>query len=1265
MAPRRPADHTSTVTGAPVRRSSRIAGRPRSSSLSESDSSSFAYSFSRSSTAVPSPSTLSSPFGHAPSSAYTMAGIPQFDNLNSIPEEEDAELPNPRTRVASGVRRRRPNAPRPPPAYRRSSSRRSSPRRRICDFCLDDPLGRAMHAQRPCDWQDGTYPLECTNCADHRARNPVAAAKHVCSVPRKPLIYRKYSTHHPARYDQAISPFTGLPTDTGVCCIKCAADGKAASCDVDPILGYQCSRCKPTDMCRLSDNRVMDSKPNVRQGIVKWFRHACDGCTLLAAGRRRGPTNQCSWLADRTTWNQPCTRSRDNNLLCLSSALVASMPVSIYIPENWRPRSFIALGWAELRPNTAWRKACMNCRRDHAHCRASIAHPLSACGRCTAMGLDCVDCEGIAYPIFDLSQVGFGKFMPYTACRRCVEMGRNCDKQRPCDSCINAGEAHLCDNAFLKTEAGKKRMTNCVHGRLQPPPGPLYYLALGYGANGVDDAKDGSRMEHWIGPITETYAEPTVSFHEGTLMREVSRQRESLIPRSTPPHAAPGTPLAGKSTSQLTANEIAAMIVQVWPNSFLMNTLPDFAAHQRAAAMKKDEYRFEAPAGTDNPPTAAEIAAAVNPNNLDPTPIVRVIQPLPVVVSTAAAADVAADANAETEESEEYEESGSSEDGNGGNSFQMVHLPLPAMQSQAATDQSVLGCAQPSIITDQPEMIFQHIMQSLPEPGVAPFQVDQIYQQLMQTVATIAPISGYEAMDVDAQEDIPIDPALQPWNPPSPPPALPYVSYSPLPTISLETNSMPGHAMTLPANPPMLDVPNIYTVDLLDPQYTSFFDAPAATAEWPPASNNGNVQQQANAPLSPIASFLHDAEATTAWLPEDDTTSVSQQMYGPNPFQAMPLQVEEQNQRPPAAVPSQSAGQQGSARWRHLNPLHESTRTLLGERDNTGDKVVRKPFTLSINYLERDCPINDVLHSLPEPRSEDRNEDIDMQIQKVSDPQGDTRCDENGLGEGNYDAYLACGAAVNASDRCADMHHHPNHPSLVCNSCAQQSAQALVNPEHNPLTAVEVLKMRSYLCDKCTAFAGSSPQAMLDMCEAGINTVYGWFPKPSPGNHAANEDGDAIMTMTARDGGEVKFLGDARPLTGCSCGVKLFQTRQCQFHRIDNAEAVLHQVAAVREWRIQTLQEGKCAGCFEYRSAADVPMQDGDENGQQTQMQPAGSSTLPAALSSWVCLACGGWVMNQVGPVETSGLVDGWQSWFNPEPVSLAGDVRDIEMSDP
>ncbi|KAJ3472012.1 hypothetical protein NLG97_g11365 [Lecanicillium saksenae] len=275
------------------------------------------------------------------------------------------------------------------------------------------------------------------------------------------------------------------------------------------------------------------------------------------------------------------------------------------------------------------------------------------------MGLDCVDCQGTAYPIFDLSQVGFGQFMPFTACRRCVERGRNCDRQRPCDSCTDAGEADQCDNAFLKTEASKKRLANCIRGRLDPPPGPLYYLAHGYGANGVNDVKDGSRLEHWIGPFVESYAMSHPFFRERLHGTAVTRQRLARLPRSVPPHAAPGTPLATLSTSQLTVDHIVGMINQVWPGAYPINTTRNFAADQLRAIQIKGTQMFLVPAGGDNPPTAAELALAINPNpNPGPVRINRVVPALQVVLSPQVAAEAAAEAD---------DEEGTGEDDNGDN----------------------------------------------------------------------------------------------------------------------------------------------------------------------------------------------------------------------------------------------------------------------------------------------------------------------------------------------------------------------------------------------------------------------------------------------------------------------------------------------------------------------------------------------------------------------------------------------------------------------
>ncbi|OAA64039.1 Zn(2)-C6 fungal-type DNA-binding domain protein [Cordyceps fumosorosea ARSEF 2679] len=1082
------------------------------------------------------------------------------------------------TSSAALTRRRggRPKAQRPS----KSTPGRRPPTQRICSFCSDDATGKVMHEQRACDWSDGPYPLECTNCADYRALHPVAAAQHVCQVPRKALLYRKYSEHHPPRYEHAPSPVTGLPVgDASTCCVKCAADGRMAACDVDPILGYQCSRCKAVDNCHLADGRLMDNKPNLRQGVHRWFRHACDGCAQLTAGRRIGGTAQCSWLADHTTWREPCDRCHANNLVCLASGMIASMPEAISMPENWRPRSFIAFGWAELRPSTVWRKACLSCRRDSNHCRASIATPYSACGRCTAMGLDCVDHEGTVYPIFDLSQVGFGSFLPFTACRRCVETGRNCDRQRPCDSCTHAGEPHLCENAFLTTAAGKKRMANCLHGRLHPRPGPLYYLAHGYGANGVDDVKDGSRMEHWIGPVAEAYVMPSISFHEGSLIREISRQREALIPRSTPPHAAPGTPLASKSASQLTADDIAAMINEVWSDSFLMNTLDNFAEEQEHATLKKAMFGFDTPAGTDNPPTAADIAAAVGENpNFVSREIVRVIQALPVVAMLSEE-----DMDEDDEESEEQEDSAESED-----------RAAPQLGQGGQGDDT--GNA--SVLPPPAGLTVQQTMQ-------AAGAVARSGQPTEGTAADAADDEG--ATDTGAQEvaQTHIDPALLIRDPVSGEPDHPSVPFRHPSSILPQDNTLLGHTTTLPAH--LVPAPEMSTPDAdsdsPDPSLQSFSDSGQVPASWPLA-------------------------------PTDAVGPPVQQAPVHNPLQATPAHSAEPEA--PAGPPIMtSVGPHGAVtRWEHRNPLHEFTRERLGFRDNTRSILLRQPFT---THLVIDNPVIDVLHSLPEPGPRD-----------PSTASGYLRCVECHIDIDQISDFH-CSAAVRLSDVCQDVHHQQaSSHSHVCNACAQHSTQLLVDPRYAPLTAAEVLAMRSYLCDNCTTRAGVSIEGMLGMCTSGVNTVYGSFPSFLSSSMLPQAtmlaDENAPLFLAAPDGrGFVAFFNRARPLTGCACGVKLFQTRQCQFHRIENAKAVLSHAATVRDWRMRAGQHDRCAGCFEY--PAEVTLQ------REQQEAATGLMPSPVQLHSWVCLACGAWVMNQA----SSELVDGWQSWFNPLPASLSG----------
>ncbi|KAJ6780379.1 hypothetical protein PWT90_03523 [Aphanocladium album] len=1267
MGTRRPAHSIKGTSRPPIRRSSRLAGKPNkiikangiitpphSSSSSSSSGASLSPppSWLKLSDTTPATSRNPLPTSRPGASSFT-AAVATTTGGDAGP--------------ITLHRRRLP--PRPPARSRNPPTDDCPAAAPLCHFCESDPIGRAMHAQRACDWQDGVYPLECSNCADYRGLNPGTAASHACRVPRRSgRLWRKYSQHHPARYEDAWDPNLDRPGgEAGLACTKCIVEGRRDACDVDPLLGYQCSHCRATDSCRLLSGRAMEPKPNLRQGVAKWFRHACDSCAVLAGKRHGVRLPQCSWLVDRTAWGEACCRCRDNNLACLGSAVVAGLPDAVTIPQSWIPRSHIALGWAELRRNTGWRSACTNCLRDNNHCRASIAHPLSACGRCTVMGLDCVDCRGTAYPIFDLSQVGFGNFLPFASCRRCVEMGRKCDRQRPCDSCTAAGEAHLCDNAFLKTAAGKRRMANCIHGRLDPPPGPLYYLAIGYGANGVNDVKDGSQLEHWIGPAFEAHTMDSPFYHVRAVTAVASRLRLARMPNSVPPHAAPGTPLATLSTSQLTADHISGMISQAWPDAYLLNSVPSFASDQYHAGLSKSAQLFLGRAGSDDPPSATELAQAVNPDpNPAPVHILRVIIALPVVDSPQVAVEAAADQGSSDDTDDTDETDGS--DGGNNHAGQFTTMPQPTAHSAAAGQQSgqfsfpqvapqfpapqqLVPSSQPPAAPVPHPLMFPQTMTAQPPP--LPSQsalrfprataILSMFGHLLQQPNQGAPHGTPESRNVDTDlnnaSDIPVDPALQVWNPPSPPPVLPFNPLgSPPPPISLDTSTMPGHAMMLPAVPTEigLDMPDLYNTDLLDPSLTSFLDD---------------------------AQDLAAAEADMSWLypqsvaDEGQQQQQQQQTFGVNPFAPLPLALEQQQQMPV----EQTDRDEEPARWRYLNPLHGFTRELLANRDSAAENLPRKPFTLGISYLKDTCVVKDKLHDILEPTAEDPNKRADMQKQVEDDPEGGPRCAESGFDESGDGTgmYLACGNAAHTSDRCASNQHFDDIPIIVCDGCAQHSSQIIVDPRYRPLTAAEVLSMRAYLCRGCSTKAGASVEAILSMCEAGINKVYGLSP-----NDSGSTESDNGEDVRARDGGRITFFKHARPMTGCSCGVKMFRTRQCQFHRIEHAEAVLNQVAAVQEWRIQTEQQGKCAGCFEDRSAADMAMR-----GSNLLQQQAVQSQMSAEeLSSWVCLACGGWVMNQAGSAEKPKLVAGWESWFSPQPTSLTAvpedDDMDVEMTD-
>ncbi|KAG5984805.1 hypothetical protein E4U55_003170 [Claviceps digitariae] len=431
--------------------------------------------------------------------------------------------------------------------------------RLICDFCKNHPHGREMHKLNPCNWLSigGKYILECQNCADHRfSDNP----SHICCIGRRKHARQIYASQHPLEY----------PKD--FVCENCKKNSWGNTCDADPILGLSCTSCvtaKPQpeerakhdiqqqnkasadqqskimyecNVCKVGD-RELAPKPNLRQGFPKWFRHACDIC------KNRGKKKngfRCSWLDSRENWDKPCSRCNELKMLCMSSGKPIDKPSVPEASDKWSTSHSLLAGWAECRGGSPYRQGCRACLDGETHhCRALASEIEYSCSMCWETGIVCWDTKnpelGNYFPLFDFSRVGLGNLCTFSKCTRCKESGRNCDRQRPCDSCVMETKGNDGRDGDGNGGGGSDQVGscgcddvndgyNCIK-RLDESPGPIYYLALGYGGRGVDDVKDGSKMEHWIGPLLPLYAidkKPPTKAEKMVLSQEKKRKMEQL-----------------------------------------------------------------------------------------------------------------------------------------------------------------------------------------------------------------------------------------------------------------------------------------------------------------------------------------------------------------------------------------------------------------------------------------------------------------------------------------------------------------------------------------------------------------------------------------------------------------------------------------------------------------------------------------------------------------------------------------------------------------
>ncbi|GKU01329.1 hypothetical protein FLAG1_03600 [Fusarium langsethiae] len=474
----------------------------------------------------------------------------------------------------------------------------------ICDFCANHPIGKTMFAANlVCDWEQipsngpDVFNIECGNCANYRSRNRqpgdlATVNDHMCRVPgvKTPLIDFKHK-----KYGDADPPIFAEPA-----CDRCSNNNTSETCDVDAVLGYFCSHCRRDQRCCVDEFLMPMKRPNklVRPA---WYRHACDRCLARHLEFKALKGDECcNWINDRRLWDaqrQGCTRCLQDGAPCMDDKNdIIAPPSHKPPPTTWRIRDKFEVDekkkmkkrrikWHEyMEPTTStvWRKKCTGCQwaGPSVECLVMWHQSGYACERCTQFGVDCTvydfgNDEWTRYPIYDLSRVGFGHYTPYVVCKSCKDNGRNCDRMRPCDSCTSTDSA--CDALKKENAHGCiSRFKIAAHGTNQPapPPGPLYYLALGYGPGGVNDIKDGRSVEHWIGPIAPIYGINTLK-DGATHYRAVADLHRNLRPPNNVVPPGISTPLnTAESTSgvfkdaqsrELTVEQLAALITHFWP----------------------------------------------------------------------------------------------------------------------------------------------------------------------------------------------------------------------------------------------------------------------------------------------------------------------------------------------------------------------------------------------------------------------------------------------------------------------------------------------------------------------------------------------------------------------------------------------------------------------------------------------------------------------------------------------------------------------------
>ena len=252
--------------------------------------------------------------------------------------------------------------------------------------------------------------------------------------------------------------------------------------------------------------------------------------------------------------------------------------------------------------------------------------------------------------------------------------------------------------------------------------------------------------------------------------------------------------------------------------------------------------------------------------------------------------------------------------------------------------------------------------------------------------------------------------------------------------------------------------------------------------------------------------------------------------------------------------------------------------------DNSADYDLDHPERIHMELIEQ-SPVH--------PNPAGRSTLIDIPSQKTAPPPDGTL--ENGqLCLEILDGGVRCMRHTNLF--CESRTHSVDVP--VCEPCDAASKQRIYNLSVTELTR----SMRAYLCHACLPNA-TNP----DTWDATGFQVFG-IPEQGPGGYDARcaaPDNSGRLT-----GG---FMGGLHPVTGCTCGPKLYDRILCNPHRLQRVLDIHKDIDAMRRYITSLHGKMVCLLC-RINAGIDSYMFSGEKGGQNQRV-------------AWACLSCHGFVV--------------------------------------